>query len=136
MTNYSERHNFLRMNKLIRECIDNFDLDLSGLSVYTEAANGWYLYNAVLTALAGAEKVYAVAMDSEYSPGNNVRRMTEEAAEKWEVSSKIEVVSKSQMEIVGKCDIPKSDGMKFHRIKGIVILILVFDNSGMCGKYL
>ncbi len=98
------------MNKLIRECIDNFDLDLSGLSVYTEAANGWYLYNAVLTALAGAEKVYAVAMDSEYSPGNAIRRMTEEAAEKWEVSSKIKVVSKSQKEIVSKCDIITNTG--------------------------
>ena len=48
-----------RIERILRKCIRDFGLDLGGLVVFTEAATGPYLYAPILTALAGAAKVYS-----------------------------------------------------------------------------
>lgn len=49
-----------RVRRLIPEAIERFELDLSGLTVLTEAATNFYALTPVIAAVAGAEKVFAV----------------------------------------------------------------------------
>src|SRR6186713_1854552 len=56
--------NSRRTARLIRETIEQLELDLSGLSVLTEAATGHYAVTAAIAAGAGADRVFAVAKDS------------------------------------------------------------------------
>lgn len=58
-----------RARRLIIEAVA--DLDMSGLTVLTEAASGNFLVTPVLAAAAGAQ-VYAVAKDSEYGSALDV----------------------------------------------------------------
>lgn len=55
-----------RVLRQIRRAIERLDLDLSGLTVLTEAATGFYRLTPVLSAAAGAERVIAVARDNAF----------------------------------------------------------------------
>lgn len=52
---------YLRILRLIKECISNLKLNLDGYTVYTEVGTGPFICTPVIAALAGAEKVYALA---------------------------------------------------------------------------
>lgn len=58
--------NYRRTARLIDEAIDAFDLDLTELSIYTEAATGGFAATAAIAVAAGAETVYALAEGSRY----------------------------------------------------------------------
>ena len=75
-----------RINKILNQCINRFNLDLTDLTVLTEAATGPYLYSPVMAALGGAGKVYAIAGDSRYGRKEDVKELTDKAAEKWGVN--------------------------------------------------
>lgn len=70
--------------------IRQYDLDLKGLTIYTEAASGHYLYAPILAALAGA-KVYAEAKDTRYSSAVNVINELSNTIQKFGLENKIEV---------------------------------------------
>ena len=50
--------NIKRIEKLIPDAIDTYDLDLSGLTVFTEAASGNYVVTPLIAALAGSDRVF------------------------------------------------------------------------------
>ena len=62
----------IRSEKLIRECIDRFALDLSGLVVLTEAAGGNFMSTPIIAALAGAREVIAVTRDSPWGKAKDI----------------------------------------------------------------
>lgn len=68
-----------------------FDLDLSGLSVVTEAATGPYASTAVLAALAGAT-VTALTRDSRYGSATQAAQEVLELAREVNCRDRIEVV--------------------------------------------
>ena len=61
-----------RAARLLRQAIADYGLDLSGLTVFTEAASGPYLHTPILAALAGAEKVYAQTANSAYASRRSI----------------------------------------------------------------
>jgi hypothetical protein len=65
-----------RLIRLILETIQFFDLDLSGLTVLTEAASGPYVVTPVIASLAGARKVLAITTDSRYARASEVIKQT------------------------------------------------------------
>ena len=48
--------NIKRIEKLIGDAIDTYNLDLSGLTVFTEAASGNYVVTPLIAALAGSDR--------------------------------------------------------------------------------
>lgn len=100
----------LRIERIFRRCIDDFALDLSGLSVYTEAATGAYLYTPILAAVAGADRVYALTRDSRYGRKEEVERLTREAAEAWGVADRLTVAFDKRREDVAAADIVTNSG--------------------------
>jgi hypothetical protein len=70
-------HEARRMDALIPRVIEAVRLDLSDLTVFTEAASGPYLWPPLLAARAGARRVYALARDSRHHRGGDVEAATE-----------------------------------------------------------
>jgi hypothetical protein len=58
--------NLYRCLSLISKSINLFNLNLSDLQVFTEAATGYYSLTPIIALLAGAQKVYALGRDSSY----------------------------------------------------------------------
>ncbi|HEX2060499.1 MAG TPA: hypothetical protein VHK90_07140 [Thermoanaerobaculia bacterium] len=99
-----------RIDRIFRRCIDDFSLDLRGLTVYTEAATGAYLYTPILAAVAGAEHVFAYTRDSRYGRRDDVARMTSEAAEAWGVAERVRVRFEKTESDVAAADIITNSG--------------------------
>ena len=62
----------LRAIKIIRETIDSLNVDLSNLTVLTEVGSNNYQYTPVISALAGAEHVYAWTADTVHGRGEDI----------------------------------------------------------------
>jgi len=99
-----------RKRKIVREAIEKFELDFSGLTVFTEAATGNYLYTSIMAALAGAENVFAVTSDSEYCSKEEIREQTLEEASKLEVNDKITVLFEKDQGCLSRSDIVTNSG--------------------------
>ena len=97
--------NIKRIGKLIDDAIDTYNLDLSGLTVFTEAASGNYVVTPLIAALAGSDRVFAITRDSRYGKAADVRNATLELARKWGVGDRIEVVSDKIPSILSQVDI-------------------------------
>ena len=104
------RPNERRIDRIVRECIQEFSLDLSGLVVFTEAASGAYLYSPILSALAGADKVYAIAANSRFGDTDSVKYQTLQEAWRLGVGGEVRVVSEKTKEEIQDCDIMTNTG--------------------------
>lgn len=94
----------------ISQLIERFDLNLKGLTVYTEAASGAYLLCPILAAAAGAERVYAQTRDSRFGEANEILEATMSAAEKFGVANRIEVLKKRCHRSLAAADIVTNSG--------------------------
>ena len=97
--------NIKRIEKLIADAINTYDLNLSGLTVFTEAASGNYVVTPLIAALAGADQVFAITQDSRYGKAADVQNFTLELAQRWGVGDRIEVVSDKLPSILSQVDI-------------------------------
>ncbi len=97
--------NIERIEKLIGDAINTYDLDLSGLTVFTEAASGNYVVTPLIAALAGSDRVFAITRDSKYGKAAAIRNFTLELAQRWGVEDRIEVVSDKSPAILSQVDI-------------------------------
>src|ERR1035437_2731056 len=94
-----------RSRALIGKLIRKYELDLSGLTVFTEAATGSYRYTSLIAALAGAKQVYAVAADSKYGQKEIVKDQTLREAEASGVHDKITILFGKDGECLSHSDI-------------------------------
>jgi hypothetical protein len=99
-----------RIGDIMRESIEQLDIDLQGLTVLTEAATGPYLYTPIVAALAGSTEVIGVTDDSEYASKETVRERTLDAAAEWNVDDRIRVVFDTTPDDVGASDIITNTG--------------------------
>lgn len=95
---------------LMREAVDRCALDLSSLSVLTEAASGAYAATSVLAALSGARRVVALARDSRYGTVAEVTSEVVMLARSVNVAERIEVVTEKTRAIVADTDIVTNSG--------------------------
>lgn len=106
MSSLNER----RVDRILRKCIQDFGLNLSGLVVFTEAATGPYLYSPILTALAGAAKVYAIGGNSRFGDREYVRQQTLKAASRRGVADEVQVVFEKTKDEIQQSDIITNTG--------------------------
>lgn len=99
-----------RYSQLVTRAIDDFELDLTGLCVYTEAATGAYRVTAPLAALAGADQVYAIAKESRHGDRSDAISQTEKLAAAVGVRDRIQFVSRKRREHVGEADVITNSG--------------------------
>lgn len=99
-----------RVRALGERLIDELELDLSGLTVVTEAASGPYLATPLIAALARADRVVAVTRDATWASRDEVRQATEEAATAWGVADRVHVTFEPTVEVVAEADIVTNSG--------------------------
>jgi hypothetical protein len=100
----------MREQQIAAECIERLDLDLTGLTVLTEAASGPYLFTPLTAALAGAEQVLALTTDSEYGAKEDVAETTAREAARWNVDDRLEVGFVKGAEWLQAADIVTNSG--------------------------
>lgn len=93
-----------RVRQLIKKAIKRNNLDLTGLTVFTETASNYYVVTPIIAAMAGA-KVYAITDDSKYANKEVVKCFTYEFAEFCGVRDKIEVIYEKDKMYVSKSNI-------------------------------
>ena len=96
--------------EFIRKAINKFNLNLEGLTVFTEAATGNYLYTPIIAALAGAERVFAVTADSKYGKKEEIKEQTLKEAEELGVAGTIDVIFEKDAGFLSKSDIITNSG--------------------------
>lgn len=100
----------MKNRQLLRELISHFDLNLDGLSVYTEAASGYYAHGPILAALAGAKNVTAQVCDSRFGLAKDIIEHTRLLAEAYDVADKIECVDRRSHVRLAQADIVTNSG--------------------------
>ena len=95
---------------VIEQLIDKFQLDLSGLTVYTEAANGAYRLTPILTALAGAEYVYAQTRDSRFGKAKDIIEDLNKTACLFAVHERIQCLKQRELSKLSQADIVTNSG--------------------------
>jgi hypothetical protein len=98
-----------RLVRLMSVAIDRCHLDLSGLTVLTEAATGAYVVTPVIAAMAGAD-VYALAAGTAYASSEEIQKLTAELARLAAVADRIQLVYRKDNTIVGAADIVTNSG--------------------------
>ena len=93
------------MEKLIRDAITFLQLDLSGLTVLTEAASGLYVVTPVIASLAGSKQVMALTRDSHYASADSVIAQTRALEILCDADSKIEIYTKRSLDLFAEANI-------------------------------
>jgi len=99
-----------RKREFIKKTIKKFSLNLEGLTVFTEAASGNYMYTPLIAALAGARHVYAIAADSKYGKKEEIQQNTLKEAVELGVLDTITVVFEKKPEYLRESDIITNSG--------------------------
>lgn len=99
-----------RLISLMRRAISATGLDLSGMTVLTEAATGAYGVTAVIAAMAGAERVHAFTRASKYGSVSDVAAWTSELAAAAGVADRISIVEMVSADLLGSVDMVTNSG--------------------------
>jgi len=97
------------MTQELQQAWLDFDVDLRGLTVYTEAATGPYAVTAVLAAMAGA-KVYALAKDSAYGSADQAEQETRALSKSAKVDARIQFVREKKEADLAEVDVVTNCG--------------------------
>lgn len=100
----------LRTARLVREAVSDFGLAYHDLRVYTEAATGPFAVTAPLAALAGADRVYAVADDSPHGSVADAHDATRALAAELGVEDRITFRSDRRSADVAAADVVTNTG--------------------------
>jgi len=99
------RNDFKKEKKILKEAIEKWNLNLSNLTILTEAASGNYIFTPIIAAMAGG-MVYALTKDSIYSTAKEVKKETLFLAKKFNVSKNIKILENYLPEkIISEVDI-------------------------------
>jgi len=124
-----------RKEKILLKAIDDFELDLSGLEVFTEIASGNYLYTSIASFLAGAEKTYGIVKDSIYASKEEVINDFFEITKHLDIKDKIIITSEKNEEFISRSDIITNSGFvrpinieDISHMKSTTVIPLMFES--------
>lgn len=111
-TKASRRPGFspVRLRTLMKLAVAETGLNMSGMTVLTEAATGAYAVTPVLAAMAGAKHVYAFTRPSRHGTVSDARRETLDLAAPLGVADRIEIVEHIRPEMLHNVDIVTNSG--------------------------
>jgi hypothetical protein len=99
-----------RLVRLMRACVEEMRIDLTGAVVLTEAATGPYAVTPVLAALAGATEVVAVTRPSRHGTVETVRDQTFRLADLAGVGDRLLVTEEPALAFAGRADVVTNSG--------------------------
>jgi hypothetical protein len=99
-----------RLLEIMRAALARTGLDLSGLTILTEAATGAYCVTPVIAALANADRVYALTRPSRYGSIAEVKACTIGLATLAGVADRIEIIEMIDNKVLARADIVTNSG--------------------------
>jgi hypothetical protein len=99
-----------RLLEIMRAAVAKSGLDLSGMTILTEAATGAYCVTPIIAALANASRVHAVTRPSRYGTVAEVERCTYELASLAGVKDRIEIITRIEDDVLARADIVTNSG--------------------------
>ena len=102
--------NPLRLVTLIKKIINFLQLDLSGLTILTEAASGPYVVTPVIAGLAGAGRVLALTRDSRYASAEAVIAQTRAMESLCGIEGSVEIHTRRLIDLFAHADIATNLG--------------------------
>ncbi|HJU16610.1 MAG TPA: hypothetical protein VJ770_09070 [Stellaceae bacterium] len=100
----------IRLVALMRRAIAATGLDLSDMTVLTEAASGAYGVTPIIAAMAGARRVHAFTRPSRYGSVLDVTDWTSQLATAAGVAAHIDIIEEVSPNILGNVDIVTNSG--------------------------
>jgi hypothetical protein len=94
-----------RIVELIRKTINFLQLDLTGLTILTEAASGPYVVTPLIAGLAGAERVLALVEDSKYATSGDVITQTRALESLCCIEGRTEIHTSRLLDLFAHADI-------------------------------
>ncbi|MCJ9728756.1 hypothetical protein [Bradyrhizobium sp. PRIMUS42] len=123
-----------RLRMLMKRALAETGLDMSGMTVLTEAATGAYAVTPVLAAMAGAKHVYAFTKPGRHGTVTDVKRETFEIAAPLDVADRIEILEKISHEVLHSVDIVTNSGhlrpltaALIDQLRGDAVIALMFE---------
>ncbi|SFO57417.1 hypothetical protein SAMN05216330_103696 [Bradyrhizobium sp. Ghvi] len=109
-------------------------LDMSGMTVLTEAATGAYSVTPVLAAMAGAKQVYAFTRSGRHGTVSDAKRQILELAAPIGVADRIQILEKVSPEVLHNVDIVTNSGHLrpitaelIAHLRGDAVIALMFE---------
>ncbi len=100
----------VRLRTLMKLALADTGLDMSGMTVLTEAATGAYAVTPVLAAMAGAKHVYAFTKSGRHGTASDAKRETLELAAPLGVADRIEILGTISPEVLHSVDMLTNSG--------------------------
>jgi hypothetical protein len=123
-----------RCRRLLREYLNHFRLNLTGLSVFTEAASGWYMFTPAMCALAGATQVHALARDSQYGSTEEIIAQSRELMEILGCGDSVEFHAEKTAAALADADIVMNagavrpiDALTISQLKPTAVIPLMWE---------
>jgi len=124
-----------RAKRLVKEFLGQLKLDLSGLTVLTEAASGNYVYTPLIAAMANAQEVVAITRDSKYGKAKDITRNTYVLAKHFGIEKKrIQISQSLSPQMIGKADIVTNLGVLrpinkefISKLKSTAVISLMYE---------
>lgn len=119
----------------MRERIAALDLDLTGLTIVTEAATGAYACTAGLAAMAGARRIYALARDTaRHGTAADAAAATLALAAEAGAEKVVTIIDWLEPEMLHNCDIITNsghlrpiDGAMIEKLPARAVVALMFE---------
>jgi hypothetical protein len=123
-----------RLRTLMSRSLIATGLDLSGLTILTEAATGAYAVTAVIAAMAGARRVYAFTKPTRYGTVADVKQCNLELASSVGVADRIAVLETIGPDVLQNVDIVTNSGhlrpltaTLFDQLPSHAVIALMFE---------
>lgn len=97
--------------KIIKNSIKKVNLDLSGLTILTEAATGHWIYTPFIAAFANASSIICKTRNSKYGTSNEIIKNFLNLSQFLGFQNKITVVDNLNSDIIQQADIVTNSGL-------------------------
>src|SRR3989304_3350389 len=97
--------------KIIQTSINKVNLDLSDLTILTEAATGHWIYTPFIAAFANASSIICVTRDSKYGKSKEIVKNFMNISQYFGFQNKIRVYDNLSSELIQQADIVTNSGL-------------------------
>ena len=92
------------INNLMNKTIKKINLDLSNLTIITEAASNYWAFTPFLAAKANAKKVICFTKDSQYANKEQIRKNFQNLSQFFGIEN-IKVFYKKNLKLINEADV-------------------------------
>lgn len=99
-----------KIEKIIKNSIKKTELDLSGLTILTEAATGYWAFTPIIASMANAQEVICKVKDTKFGKSQDIIKNYKKLLKYFKLESKVNIFDQLEPSIISKADIVTNSG--------------------------